>query len=104
MLKSQCVASVAMRKLEKTLISANLITLGNIGKMALFILPPTGRVLGVYKKSDQDCITARINALLDSGGVCIPFESFESFISDLIASLNGDEHEALSDTLIDKIK
>ena len=93
-----------MRKLEKRLISASIVSLGDVGKMMLFILPPTGRVLGVYDKGDEERITARMSALLRSGGLCIPFESFESFIANLIGSLNPEEHEELAERLIDVIK
>lgn len=92
-----------MRHLEKLLTKTDITSLGDIGKMMLFILPPTGRVLGVYKESDEDRITARRDALLRSGGVCIPFEGLEAFIGLLIGSLNREEHEALAEQIIEAI-
>jgi hypothetical protein len=67
--------------------------IGNLNKIELFVIPPNGRLLGVFDNSILSNELADLTNLLGSGCILIPLGQKESFIEALIGSLGIDEHQ-----------
>jgi hypothetical protein len=91
------------RKIRNTLVTGGLEYLGILQDIHLFIIPPTGRILGLHEESPSRRIAALLEALRQAGGIVLPLGDTSSLIAALIASLTMEEHHMVADRLIEAI-
>lgn len=94
---------MGIKHLQKLLSFTGVAYLGEIQDIHVWSLPPSGRLLAVYDGTPFEAIRASLDSLRETGCIVLPLEDSSSFIADLIASLNMEEHERLAEALLERI-